>query len=116
MVHYPLQKRFEAAYNECLVNGGYDILRIVFTLRERVKFKKALHIELDSEEAEFVKANSDNSVMKRCMCCGEIKPLSAFYRNVSNVDEHSHYCRKCERAKDDEYYKLYKRKLITQNK
>ncbi len=55
-------------------------------------------------------------VTKRCFKCGEIKPLSEFYKHPEMLDGHVNKCKECNkkdvienRLKREDYYKAYDR-------
>ncbi|HKM25240.1 MAG TPA: hypothetical protein VJY40_06335, partial [Corynebacterium sp.] len=41
---------------------------------------------------------------KRCLNCGEEKPLAAFHRDRSSPDGHKRWCKACANAASREYY------------
>ena len=41
---------------------------------------------------------------KRCLNCGEEKPLTAFHRDASSPDGHKRWCKACANAAFREYY------------
>lgn len=41
---------------------------------------------------------------KRCLNCGEEKPLTAFHRDASSPDGHKRWCKACANAASREYY------------
>ena len=52
--------------------------------------------------------------MKKCTCCGEEKPLSAFYRSKSKKSGYKSHCKSCVSDQRKDYYKSpegYKKKI-----
>lgn len=49
---------------------------------------------------------------KKCCKCGEIKPVSEFYKNISTIDGYEVYCKECKKTICRESY----RKKISQQK
>lgn len=64
--------------------------------------------ELQDEYDEY-----GNIVKKVCSCCGELKPISEFYKNGRSVNGKPKYrrdCKKCYRANNDGRTKEYREK------
>lgn len=56
-------------------------------------------------------AENQPTATKRCPRCGEVKPLSEFYKSAMRKDGHTAYCRVCQRAINAEYSTKKKPKI-----
>jgi len=54
--------------------------------------------------------------VKRCKRCGEIKPLSEFYRATGMADGHRSECKTCHKTKQQAWYQANRRHAIAQVK
>jgi hypothetical protein len=54
--------------------------------------------------------------MKRCKKCGEVKPLSEFYRATGMKDGHRSECKSCHKAKQQRWYAENREHAIAQVK
>ena len=55
------------------------------------------------------------NVVKKCSKCGEIKPVSEFFRNKNQGDGFLAACKKCKKIIDHEYYEKNKDYIIKNN-
>lgn len=96
--------KFKDAYELCKTESDYEILCRVFSVYERIKYKKMKDLELNEEEADLYERIVEGStIVKRCARCGEYKPVSEFRWKEGSLDWHNCYCHKCEVEKTREY-------------
>lgn len=72
---------------------------------EKIKRKicKTCYHESMSKKKNITKTNEDMTTTqetttvqtKTCICCGETKPLTEFYRDKKATDGHQSYCKRC---------------------
>lgn len=73
---------------------------------EKIKRKicKTCYHESMSKKKDITKTNEDMNTTtqetttvqtKTCICCGETKPLTEFYRDKKATDGHQSYCKRC---------------------